>query len=200
MFNVFLPPALNDRFAVRRLFRAALVVTILLACRRHACAQFDLGSLTGNVTDSSGATIPGVNIQLKNLQTGATRSGSSSSNGSYTFPSLPTGSYQIEFKAPGFRIVTSSVSVTLSGAASFNAQMPVGNNSQQVTVEGGGDAELHTDSHEVGQVVGEELLTELPANGRNILNLAVLGPGSQEGKRLQPNYVSGFRVVLFDAL
>ena len=154
-------------------------------------AQSDLGALTGTVTDPSGAAIVSASVRIKNVETGATRSVVSGASGSYTFPSIPPGRYDIVLTAPGFQVVNSLVTVTLAGAATFDAKMPVGNSSQQVDVQSGGDAQLQTDSHEVSTVVDEKLLTELPSNGRNILNLAVLGPGAQEGSDYNPTQFQG---------
>ena len=179
---------------ISRLVRAAalpLILIVFLCPNLYLRAQSDLGSLTGNVTDSSGSAVANVSIEIRNVETGATRTSVSGAVGGYTFPSLTPGRYEVKFTSPGFRVVDSFVTITLAGAATFDAKLPVGDNSQQVNVQGGGDTQLQTDSHEVGTVVDEKLLTELPSNGRNILNLAVLGPGAQEGSDYNPSQFQG---------
>jgi hypothetical protein len=163
-------------------FFVAMFLLVLVAMFPHgARAQYDLGSITGNVRDPNGSAIVNAQIDIKNTETGATRKTVSSADGSYSVSSLAAGTYAIKVTAAGFRALTSSLSVNPSGAASFDATLTVGQVSDQVTVVAGGEAELHTDSHQIEATVSEELLTQLPDSGRNILDLAVLGPGAQRG-------------------
>lgn len=180
IFGIYALGQRQQRGIIR--FFVVTFVLVLVAMFPHgARAQYDLGSITGSVKDPSGAAIANAQIDIKNAETGAIRKTVSNADGSFSVTSLTAGAYAIKVTAAGFRALISTLSVTPSGAAYFDASLTVGDISEQVTVAAGGEAELHTDSHQIETTVSEELLTQLPDSGRNILDLAVLGPGAQRG-------------------
>lgn len=118
-------------------FALLAIVAVLACCTfNRANAQTDLSSITGTVTDTSGAVVPGCQIEL---QTSATRSAVTDAKGFYSVPSLTLGNYSLTATAAGFGKTTSSVLLTLSGATA-NLRLKVGTTAQQVTVNGGGTA------------------------------------------------------------
>jgi hypothetical protein len=93
--------SLIPKFAFRILL--ALVLSLVSSTPQAARAQGTTAQLGGTVTDSSGAVIPDANIQLKNTATGDVRNSKSNGAGVFSFSSVPTGNYQIEIQASGFR-------------------------------------------------------------------------------------------------
>ncbi len=153
---------------------------LLSAFSAAAFAQYDLGSLNGSVVDPSGAVVAGANVHLHDLAKGADRTVTTSADGSYNFASLPIGKYEVDITASGFGEQKATISVILGAPTSLNTKLKIGA-SEQVSVTGSDVAQLNTSDHEADQVVGEQQLEQLPANGRNILSLSTLGPGSQQG-------------------
>jgi len=145
-------------------------------------SQTNLASITGTITDSSGASVSNSNVVVLNKATSATRTAITTSNGFYSFPSLPLGTYTITASAPGFQASTTTVDLTLSGVTA-NLLLSVGNISETVTVSAAsGTVALQTESAEVNQSFGEEQLRQLPnTSGLSVLGIAVIGPASQAG-------------------
>src|SRR5438445_9133940 len=83
--------------------RAFSVVVCLIAFVASGLAQTDRGTLTGTVSDPSGAVIPGVAIEAKNIQTGAAYQAGSSETGNYTLAQLPAGTYELSATLPGLK-------------------------------------------------------------------------------------------------
>src|ERR1700744_5795315 len=97
-------------------------IALLLLCG-GSFAQVDTGTVSGEVTDTSGAVVAGAPIKLRNLQTNAARTVQSSSNGIYTITDLSTGTYAIEIKGSGFQPFTGKVEVTVGGHATVDAKL-----------------------------------------------------------------------------
>jgi outer membrane receptor protein involved in Fe transport len=172
----------------RRAALAAFVLPALLSVifvsvvhPRQAFAQTNLASITGTVTDSTGAALPNVSVSILNTDTTAVRVVTTDANGFYTAPSLNAGSYRITATVAGFDKAVVSASLTLSGL-NLDLHMKVGNISEEITVNGSsGSVALQTDSHELSTSVDSVQLTTLPNGGRSLLSIATLGPASQNG-------------------
>lgn len=148
---------------------AILVVTTLSVC---AYAQEFRATITGRVTDSTGAVIQNAEVVVTNTATGIKASTASDAVGQYTIPFLLPGTYSITVDAPGFRRYTRS-GVTLQSGDKLGLDVPlrVGSQSQQITVSA--DAPLlETASSTSGQVLAPEEIANLPENGRAPLGLA----------------------------
>ena len=157
---------------------ASVALLIVVSCL-SGNAQTNLTSITGTVTDSTGAVLPGGQVELKNVDTTATRTTTTSTEGTYLFPLLPVGSYEITISATGFQTTRTTIDLTLTGATA-NLQLKVATTSSQVTVDASSSqVQLETDSHEVSDVVNSMQLSTLPNSSRNLLNTATLGPASQ---------------------
>jgi len=144
-------------------------------------AQTNLAGITGTVTDSSGATIPNVKIEIRNTQTTAVRAVTTDSNGFYSAPSLTVGPYTITAIVNGFEKTTQSSVLTLGGL-SVNLELKPGSVSQEIVINGSsGSVALQTDSHDISISVDTHQLVNLPNSGRSILNISTLGPASQTG-------------------
>src|SRR5579862_3806342 len=157
------------------------------------------GALTVTVSDPSGATIPGANINITATATGAARSHATESNGSYTFTLLPPGDYRVSIAAPGFKPVElSSVTVNVAETHAVNQALEVGSQQQAVTVSTEAQA-IQAETSTLGGVVGARQLNELPLVTRNYTQILGLSPGaimdvnnaSGVGRGSQWTYVNG---------
>ena len=158
-----------------------LLVILVSVPQRQVFGQTNLASITGTVTDHTGAALPNVSVSILNTDTTAVREVTTDASGFYTAPSLNAGSYRITATAAGFNKEVVSATLTLGGL-NLDVHMKVGNVSEEITVTGSsGSVALQTDSHELSTSVDSAQLTQLPNSGRSILSVATLGPASQNG-------------------
>jgi carboxypeptidase family protein/TonB-dependent receptor-like protein len=140
-------------------------------------AQVTTGTITGTVSDSSGAVLPGARIALVNEETGITRTVTTDAVGRYAAPSLAVGNYKITVQQEGFQTaVRSGIALTVGRQAVVDFQLQVGAVTQ--TVEVSGEAPLvETTQSSVSALVDSKSINELPLNGRNLSELVLLQPG-----------------------
>jgi hypothetical protein len=156
------------QFARFILIAACLLVPALLL------AQFETAEVLGTVTDSSGAAIPQANVTLTNQDTGIQARTVTDENGNYDFFNVKIGRYTIVVEHAGFtRFTTANVTVNVNARQRVNVTMQVGAITESVEVSGVAAA-LETDSSEHGQVIHTQQIVELPLNGRNYSDLALL--------------------------
>jgi hypothetical protein len=140
-------------------------------------AQVDTGSITGTVTDSSGAVVAGAKITLTNEGTAASLATTTGSDGSYRFSPVRIGNYKIEVSAQGFKTVTEvHVAVNVSSNVTRNFGLQTGAVSETVEVTSTAPL-LQSQDASVGQVVDQKNVNDLPLNGRNFTFLAQLAAG-----------------------
>jgi hypothetical protein len=151
-----------------------LIVCVLTVA--SACAQVS-ASLSGTVTDQSGAALSGSTVAAKNVDTGAIRGVVTDAEGRYLFFSLPVGQYEIRSGKSGFKDeVRTGVRLVVGQHATVDMELPVGESNQSVTVNG--DAQLvGVTAESVAGLVGEEQIKDLPLNGRSFDELLTLNPG-----------------------
>jgi Carboxypeptidase regulatory-like domain len=148
--------------------------------------------LSGVVTDPSGASVAGAQVGLKQTSTGLTRATQTGADGSYTFPDLPTGNYQIEVKKEGFNdYLQRDIILEVGSSPTVNVGLQVGSVGQKVTVSAN-SATLETNSNIIGQVVNQQQVVELPLNGRDPMQLLTLTPGAQVNNIGQFNNLLSF--------
>lgn len=134
-------------------------------------------SIVGAATDSGGAAVPGVTIKVTNVDTDAVREVLTDERGDYVVPSLQPGNYRIEASLPAFQtFVMSGVRLEMDRKVRVEVRMELGQVTQQVNVVARG-AFIKSESAEVGQVIGEKQIVDLPLNGRNFLQLAKITAG-----------------------
>ncbi len=156
----------------------AVVVALLLLFASASYAQVTTGAISGTVTDSTGAVLPGAKVVILNEDTGISRTVETDASGRYSAPSLSVGRYRATATQSGFQTeVRSGVVLTVGRDAAVNFQLQVGAVSQSVEVTG--EAPLVS---AVGGGLGENIeshaISELPLNGRDIVQLFTLQPGS----------------------
>ncbi|MBV8865921.1 MAG: carboxypeptidase regulatory-like domain-containing protein, partial [Acidobacteriaceae bacterium] len=159
------------------LSRALGLLGLVMTLASVLTAQTADARLTGFVTDPSGAAVPNAKVVLKNSATAVEVTTQTNETGSYTFPYVGPGTYEITVSAAGFQNQVHpdiAVQVGLSVRTDFSLQ--VGSSQQAITVAGGAEL-LQTDNATVGTVISPREVNELPLNGRNPLALVALAPG-----------------------
>ena len=132
--------------------------------------------LSGYVKDASAAAVPQAVLKITNVLTNVTRSGSTNADGVYSFPSLEPGKYAMHVEATGFRpLDQTNITLEVARKAEINFTLQVGDAQQTVTVSGEQQA-IQLTSQTIGYQVNTQMATELPLNGRNILQLMQLAP------------------------
>lgn len=143
-------------------------------------AQTDSGRVRGSVSDSQGGLIPGANVTLTNPETGRSQTTTADSQGAFNFDVVPRGHYKLQAEQKGFRTASAEFVLEVSQVKEVNFQLQVGQASELVDVS----AEVplvDTESSSTGEVIQGRQITELPLNGRNFTQLALLTPGVTRG-------------------
>jgi hypothetical protein len=156
----------------------AIVVGFALAfLSASSYAQTVGGTISGTVTDPSGAIIPGVQVSIKDLATAVVRTVSTGNAGFYTAPNLLPGTYQITAAVSGFfTAVQSGVVVTVGAEQVINIQMRVGAVAQTIEVTTAAPT-VDLASSTLQNVISSKPIVDLPLNGRDWTQLATLQPG-----------------------
>ena len=150
---------------------------MLLAFPLGVRAQTYYGTIVGNVTDATGAAVPGAKITVRNVGTNSTYTATSTGHGSYSIPQLAVGTYEVQVTSGNFKeFVTTGVDVHTSTTTEVNAVLQVGAMTEKVTVQAN-DVQVQTVSAEVGEVIDGTQVRELPLNGENFVGLTQLSPG-----------------------
>lgn len=153
-----------------------LLVSAILLATPKGFAQADQGSITGTVTDSTGAVIPNATVTLVNIDTNFTLVRKTSGSGSYTFAPVKIGNYTVTATAPGFvKVVRKNIRVDVSQAVGLNIPLQPGAASETVTVTA--QPSLQTEQATTGQVFSAKVINDMPLNGRNYVFAAQLTTG-----------------------
>lgn len=143
------------------------------------------GTVTGVVSDEKGGLVPGASVKLVNVGTNAERTATTSSDGVYEIANLVPGNYRLEIEAQGFsKYVQEPVVVNVLQRTTASPTLKVGGIGETVTVTGQSEALVETTKTEVGGVIDQRRLENLPVNGRSFASLAILIPGAT----LQPSF------------
>jgi Carboxypeptidase regulatory-like domain len=144
-------------------------------------AQSDLSSISGTITDSSGALVANATVTVANETTGALRKTMTSSSGFYAIPGLAPGKYTITVEAPGFeKLIKVSNNLDPSLPTTANLQLVVGHETQSVEINAQ-ETTLQTDSSTLGRIIPSTQLQNLPLNGRNPIYVALTKAGITSG-------------------
>jgi hypothetical protein len=161
----------------RRMRGGLLVLVMLLLAAGRIYPQVVGATLSGTVTDQSGAVIPSAQISIRNTATGTTRSVTADAAGFYAAPNLLPGTYEITATAPGFSTeVQTGIALTVGGQQLLNITMKVGQVAERVQVTSEAPV-VQLASSSIGAVVDSTTVRELPLNGRSWTDLANLQPG-----------------------
>src|SRR5215475_2594273 len=161
-----------------RLTMRLITSTMILWLLSAACfGQTDVATVLGTITDSSGAVVPEAKLRLENLRTGVSASVLSDGDGLYRFLDVRIGEYRVMAEAPGFKTVTTEpFTLAVAARQRVDISLQLGESTTTVTVNDAA-AIIETDSSNRGHVVQHETIVDLPLNGRNYADLALLAPG-----------------------
>lgn len=178
-------------------FYTLLLVSILTSVLLFG--QAETGQLTGTVTDSSGAVVPGAVVTIKSVNTGATRTMQTTGAGSYSITNLQPDTYEVSVEGKGFQKLTSRVVVNVGSRAEFSPRLTIGGSSTTVEVaaEGGG-AVVNTESQTLSQVVTSRELDRFPTLTRNAYDLVAtagnVGDTEKQGANGDSSRGAGFNI------
>jgi hypothetical protein len=156
--------------------RAFLVALFVLAAAPSGYGQITSATISGTVKDQTQGVLPGVDVVVKNIDTGLSRSAVTDANGHFTIPGLPPGNYETRASLTGFASAVERVTLTVAQEAGLNLVLRVTGTEESITVIGTA-ALVDTRSAAMSAVVTEKTISELPLNGRNYIDLALLQPG-----------------------
>ena len=161
----------------RRGFLAAALAMLLFG-PSGVSAQVVTGTILGTVSDSSGGVMPGVTITIRNTGTEFTRTVVTDARGRYEERQLPIGPYEVKAELQGFRTLLRGVQLTVGAEVALNFTMEIGTMEESLIVTGESPI-VQTTSAEVGALVDQKMIQELPLNARDVQQLATLQPGVQ---------------------
>jgi hypothetical protein len=164
-----------------KIYVSATFLGLVLFAMATACAgQGITGSITGIVTDSTGAAIPGATVTVKDVATNAVHIVTTSDVGSYTVTQLPPAQYTVTVTKANFKSYKqTAITLSIDQVAQINAELTVGGTDQTVEVTSAGPT-IQTEDSSVGSVIDSQAIQNTPLNGRLGINgLVALAPGVQ---------------------
>ena len=184
------------RFSINRL----MLVSVLMLCYGGTLAfgQGTSASLTGQITDATGAAVTGATVTAKNTGTNLAHTTTSNAVGVYTIAPLPPGNYTLTVEAKGFaRYVQQGIVLGVDISATQDVSLKTGSTQETVTVIENAEL-INTTTAELGTTVNEAAISQLPLNGRDPSSLVFLAPGTTNviggtggGQGGQPGIQSG---------
>src|ERR1700688_4383992 len=158
----------------------SIAALILLAI--PAVAQLPTATILGVAKDSSGGVLPNATVTVTNVETGLTRTVKTTDDGEFRLPELPVGRYEVKAEHAGFKTVNrKGITLEVTQQAVINLDFEVGSTDQQVIVTEEAPM-INTQDATLGGTVNETKMSELPLNGRNYIDLALLQPGVDKDK------------------
>src|SRR5215472_143397 len=156
------------------------IITIVFAFSCILYGQEVTATVTGVVTDSSGGVVTGATVTAKNVDTNFSSSTRTSGSGDYVITLLPPGNYKLTVSQSGFKTFEQTgIRLEINQRAKIDVPLSVGQVSETVSVVDEA-AIIRTEDSEVGKVIDNKSITQLPLNGRvNIMGLMALAPGIQ---------------------
>ncbi|HWR13569.1 MAG TPA: TonB-dependent receptor [Terriglobales bacterium] len=169
-----------------------LLICLLLMSAFAAAQVGTQSSITGTVTDSTGAIVQGAQVVATNVATGATKQVVSGPNGNFDILALPPGVYTVKVNAKGFKIwEDTSLTLTVGNKIRVEPVLQVGSEGQTVTVQSDNTG-VQTESSTVETLVQMNQIRELPLDTRNAMSLVALSPGM----RITGQNVNGMRITM----
>jgi hypothetical protein len=160
--------------------RYVWICLLILSLAVISAAQGDTARLQGTVTDPQDAAVVGASVTVTDESTGRTTTVVTNDTGFYTVPGLPPGRYRVEVTMKGFKKISRQLELQIAQVGVADFRLDVGEVAQTINVEAGSPI-LNAQDSAIGEVVESRQITELPLNGRNFTQLAVLEPGVTRG-------------------
>ncbi|MFN0122482.1 MAG: carboxypeptidase regulatory-like domain-containing protein [Blastocatellia bacterium] len=160
-----------------RLHRSVFVFLVMLLSTGFAWGQQESATITGEVRDGAGAVVPGATITVTRVETGFSLRNETNEQGFYTVPSLKPGPYTVTVEKTGFRkFIRSGVTLQVNQVARIDIALQIGELSSTVEITEA-TALLETETSARGSVIDQKKIVDLPLNGRDYNQLALLSPG-----------------------
>ncbi len=154
-----------------------LCVLLLIAPLAFGQAEIGGATITGTLTDPSGAAIPGASVTVSSGETGYTRTVETTAAGLYSFARIPVGRYTLSAEARGFKSIRQeNITLNVGAALTLDLKLEIGDTSESVTVTAEVPV-IETTRSQTSTNVNERAVRDLPINGRNFLDFALLVPG-----------------------
>ncbi len=154
---------------------AVLLVAMLSILPNSARSQAVNATLSGRITDASGGSVAKATVTALNVATGFSRSALTSDNGEYSIPALPAGEYKVTVEFAGFGKQTKNITLQVGQAAELAFTLSPGGMVEKVEVEATSELAEPTRT-QVSTVITENQIVNLPVNGREFINFALLSP------------------------
>lgn len=156
-----------------------VIACIMFGVASPATGQvFDTGNITGTVTDTSGAVVPGAQVVITNTGTGARITATTDARGGFTATALPFGTYDVRANARGFATAESKgIVLTVGASVHVNLALSVAAKAVTVTVTGT-QTSINTETAKSGTTLSARQLENLPVNGRDVSDFLEIAPGS----------------------
>ena len=149
---------------------------VMLVWALAGFGQVTTGTILGEVSDSSGALVPGAKVTIRNVDTGISRTATTDAAGRYRIPQLGPGNYEVTGEAVGFQaMVRRGIELTVGQQVTLNFSLQVGAVAEQVTVVGEAPL-IETTTSSIGGLVSQTQMRDLPINVRSFEQLATLQP------------------------
>ena len=159
----------------------SLLLALLSAFPPVAWAQQETATITGEVRDASGAVVPKAQVTITNVETNFSVKGETNDQGFYKVPSLKPGNYTVTVQVAGFKkAVRSGITLQVNQVAPVDFSLQVGDLTTVVEIVGGVTL-LETETSARGSVIDQKKIVDLPLNGRDYNQLALLSPGVLPG-------------------
>src|SRR5215469_3504453 len=156
----------------------------------RANGQVAGGTISGTISDSTGRVISGAEVLIKNVATGVTRNATTNPDGLYTAPNLLPGTYELTYRAAGFKTeIRAGIALTVGATEVMDLTMQIGTALEKIEVNTEAPA-VQTTSSDISAVVNATTVRELPLNGRSWTDLAQLQPGVATIET-QPTFAAG---------
>lgn len=174
---------------------AAIALTLLLGASPQAAAQSATsGAVLGKVTDPSGAVVVGAEVTLTDTATNRVLTQQSNAEGNYTFVNVLPGLYTLRVSSQGFRTASmSGVNVEVNKSLTADVALELGDTASTIEVSAGVGTEIQTTDAQVGNVLNERMMRNLPTFQRNTTELLALQPATTSGGFGTGGTVSGAR-------
>src|SRR5258708_7053748 len=157
--------------------KSCFLLLLVSLAANSALAQLETATLSGQIVDPSGLSIPAAQVKLVDIDRGTTASAVTNPSGLYTFPSVRPGRYRMEVTAAGFKVINvTGLIVNVQDQIEQNFRLQVGSVAESVTVSAGAPL-LNTNDATVSTVVDRNFAENLPMNGRSFQTLIELTPG-----------------------
>src|SRR5713226_210503 len=158
--------------------RVRMILALVVLAATSLVAQTFRGTILGTVTDASGAVVSGAKVTVRNVNTGLERATQTSTDGSYSVPELPIGTYTVTISQSGFQTsVTSSVAVDVAAVRRVDTARKAGQVATVVEVSGEEPPQIETTIDTLGITFTAEQAKDLPLNGRDFQKMIFMTPG-----------------------